>query len=191
MTKSQVDAKPDLDQAVDEAIQAKMQGGAIRKPKRRSPKKIPKIEEALEKKMQGGAIRKPKKRSPKKIPKIEEALEKKMQGGAIRFHDAMHKHLHNNLSGRGGRFDSALVREKMHQVMSRYHPALFQSYLSGQVRDIPTDRQYHLGGPIKPVRRDPRPTIINTGGSMSSLTHSENGVLQAHDSTFYQNYELV
>ena len=54
MTKSQGDAKPDLDQAVDEAIQAKMQGGAIRKPKRRSPKKIPKIEEALEKKCRVG-----------------------------------------------------------------------------------------------------------------------------------------
>jgi len=169
-----------------------MKGGAIRKPKKRSPKKDPAIQEAIAKKFEGGAIRNPKKKKSQKKPEpYEEALAKKMQGGKLRFHDATHKYLHQNLSGRGGRLDKPFVREKMHQLMSHYHPSLFQSYLSGKVRDIPSDPQYALGGPPRPTRRDPRPTVVDSGGSMSSLTHSENGLLQAYDSTFYSHYELV
>ena len=168
-----------------------MKGGAIRKVRKKSPKKDIKIEEALAAKMQGGAIRKHKKKSPKKDPKIEEALAAKMQGGKLKYHDAVHKYLHRNLSGRGGRLDSPYVREKMHQLMSSYHPALFQSYLSGRVRDIPSDPQYALGGPPQPTRRDPRPTVVDTGGSMNAITHSENGILHAFDSTFYNHFELV
>jgi hypothetical protein len=168
-----------------------MQGGAIRKVKKRSPKKDPKIEEALAAKMQGGAIRKVRKKSPKKNPKIEEALAAKMQGGKIKYHDVMHKYLHKNLSGRGGHLDSPFVREKMHQLMSSYHPALFQSYITGKVRDIPSDPQYALGGALRPTRRDPRPTVVNWGGSMRPISHSENGVLQAFDSTFHNYVELV
>ena len=185
-----------------------MKGGAIRKAKKRSPKKDTKIEEALATKMQsGGAIRKPKKKSPKKDQKVEEAIAAKMQGGKLaadsgaplvgaggklKFHDATHKYLHQKLSGRGGHIDSPFVREKMHQLMSAYHPALFQSYLSGKVRDIPSDPHYALGGlPLPPTRIDPRPTVVDTGGSMAALTHSENGLLQAFDSTFYNHFELV
>ena len=168
-----------------------MKGGAIKKAKKRSPKKDPVIQEAIAKKFQGGAIKKPKKKSQKKPEAFEEAIAKKMQGGKLRFHDATHKFLHQNLSGRGGRLDKPFVREKMHELMSHYHPSLFQSYLSGKVRDIPSDPQYALGGPPRPTRRDPRPTVVDSGGSMSSLTHSENGVLQAHDSTFYTHFELV
>jgi hypothetical protein len=189
-----------LDEKVGEAIQEKMKGGAIRKVKKRSPKKDIKIEEALATKMQsGGAIRKPKKKSPRKNPKVEEAIAAKMQGGkldshrssGLRFHDATHKYLHQKLSGRGGHIDTPFVREKMHQLMSAYHPSLFQSYLSGKVRDVPSDPHHALGGPPRPTRRDPRPTVVDTGGSMAALTHSENGILQAFDSTFYNHFELV
>ena len=166
-------------------------GGAIRKPQKRSPKKNQEIEEAIEKTMQGGAIRKPKKRSPKKNQEIEEALDRKMQGGKIRFHDAIHKYVHPRLSGRGGRFDSPFVREKMHQLMSAYHPSIFQSYLAGKVHDIPSDPHYEFGGVPQRVRYDPRPTVVDTGGSMNALTHSENGFLQSFDSTFYSHSEIV
>jgi len=185
-----VKTKTELDAKVSEAINTTM-GGAIRKARKKSPKKNLKVEEAIEKKMQGGAIRKAKKKSPQKNPKVEEALEKKMQGGKLRFHDATHKYLHQSLSGRGGRFDPPFVREKMHQLMSRYHPTVFQSYLTGSVKDLPQDQQYHLGSKVQPVRRDPRPTVVDTGGSMNALTHSENGSLQAFDSTFYSHYQLV
>ena len=167
------------------------QGGAILKARKRSPKKKPKIDEALEKQMQGGAILKARKRSPKKKPKIDEALEKQMQGGKIKYHDRMHKHLHKNLTGRGGRFDSEFVREKMHQVMSAYHPALFNSYMTGKVRDFPTDTRYEPGPKPVATRPDPRPTVVDMGGSMRSLTHSENGALQSFDNTFYSHLEIV
>ena len=166
-------------------------GGAIRKPRKRSPKKQEEIEEALEKTMQGGAIRKPKKRSPKKKQDIEEALDRKMQGGKIKFHDPIHKYVHPRLSGRGGRFDSPFVREKMHQLMSAYHPSIFHSYLSGRVQDVPSDPHYDFGGAPQRVRHDPRPTVVDSGGSMRALTHSENGFLQSFDSTFYSHSEIV
>ena len=166
-------------------------GGAIRKPRKRSPKKKQEIDEALEKTMQGGAIRKPRKRSPKKKQDIEEALDRKMQGGKIKFHDPIHKYVHPRLSGRGGRFDSPFVREKMHQLMSAYHPSIFHSYLSGRVQDVPSDPHYDFGGTPQRVRHDPRPTVVDSGGSMRALTHSENGFLQSFDSTFYSHSEIV
>lgn len=141
--------------------------------------------------MQGGSIRKPKKKSPKKNPAVEEALNQKMQGGRVRFHDPIHKYVHGRLSGKGGRFDPPFVREKMHQMMSAYHPSIFQSYLSGRVHDLPKDPHYEFGGHPQRVRHDPRPTVVNSGGSMRALTHSENGFLQSYDSTFYSHAEIV
>ena len=182
---------PQKKQEIEEALEKTMQGGAIRKPRKRSPKKKQEIDEALEKTMQGGAIRKPRKRSPKKKQDIEEALDRKMQGGKIKFHDPIHKYVHPRLSGRGGRFDSPFVREKMHQLMSAYHPSIFHSYLSGRVQDVPSDPHYDFGGAPQRVRHDPRPTVVDSGGSMRALTHSENGFLQSFDSTFYSHSEIV
>jgi len=166
-------------------------GGKVLKPRKRSPKRTQKIEEALAKKMQGGKISKPKKRSPKKNLPVQEAIQKKMQGGKIKFHDPIHRHLHKNLSGRGGRFDPPFVRQKMHQMLSAYHPSVFHSYMSGKPQDIPQDSHYAPGKPIQPVRADPRPTIIDYGGSLNALTHSENGLLQSFDSTFHSHLEIV
>ena len=149
------------------------------------------ISEEVDLDEQGGAIRKAKKRSPKKTPKVEEALEKQMQGGKMKYHDRMHKHLHKNLSGRGGRFDSQFVREKMHQVMSSYHPSLFHSYMTGKARDLPGHTYDEPKPKPVPTRRDPRPSVVDMGGSMSGITHSENGRLQSFDSTFYQHLEIV
>ena len=184
------DTGPELDEKVEEALAT--QGGAIRKPrKKKSPKKAPKVEEALAASMQGGAIKKPKKKSPKKEPKVEEALAASMQGGKLRFHDPMHKYLHGELSGRGGRLDTPFVRQKMHDLMSRYHPSILQSYLAGKVRDLPQDPHWDLGAPPQQTRPDPRPTFVDHGGSLNRLTHSENGILQAHDSRWHPQFELV
>ena len=70
-----------MDEKVSEAIQETMKGGAIRKVRKKSPKKDIKIEEALAAKMQGGAIRKHKKKSPKKDPKMIKKYTKK---GAVK-----------------------------------------------------------------------------------------------------------
>ena len=168
------------------------EGGKIIKPKKRSPKRSPTIQAAIAETMKGGKIEKPKKRSPKKDQKIEEAIQTKMQsGGKLKFHDPIHRHLHKNLSGRGGRFDPPFVRQKMHQMMSAYHPSIFHSYMSGKPQDIPQDNHYAPGRPIQRVRKDPRPTIVDMGGSLNALTHSENGLLQSFDSTFHSYLEIV
>ena len=107
-------------------------GGAIKKPRKKSPKRDEKIEEALQKKNEGGAIRKPRKKSPKRDEKIEEALHKKYEGGAIRkpkkYHSKHHKYLMEKLTGRGGRLDSPQCRNMMHHVFKNYPPEYFQTY---------------------------------------------------------------
>jgi len=167
------------------------EGGKIVKTRKRSPKRAPRVEEAIAKSMQGGRITKSRKRSPKKNQKVQEAIQKKMQGGKIRFHDPIHRHLHKNLSGRGGSFDPPFVRQKMHQMLSAYHPSIFHSYMTGKAHDIPQDPHYAPGAPITKVRPDPRPTVVDFGGSLNALTHSENGYLQSFDSTFHSHIEIV
>ena len=159
-------------------------------PKRKEQKVDPKIAEALRKQAQMGGSIQPKKVKFKKEevkPKIKEAFEKKSR----KYHDPTHKFLMENLSGKGGGFDSPAVRKRMHQVMSSYHPKVFESYHRGRgmrthehFTDIP-------GAPIrKQVRKDPRPHVVSLGGSMRGITHSVNGVLQSFDSTFYTHLQV-
>ena len=170
---------------VEQAEQFKtLTGGAINpknvkvRPKIKK-RKDEKVEEAEELKVKsGGAIRK-------------SALKKRKKVGIKRFHDPIHKHLHHNLSGRGGKLDPPYVRKKMQELMQGFHPAVWQSYIKGKVHDLPEDRQYHHGPPIKATRPDPRPTVVDTGGSLAALHHSENGVLTSVDTTFYSHFEVV
>ena len=147
--------------------------------------------------MQGGAIRKVKTKAKRKSPKkekIEQALAMTMQGGKLskrKYYDAHHKYLSQKLTGKGGHLDSPYCREKMHSLMSKYHPSLFQSYLSGKVRDIPHDQQYHLDLPQMPTLKDRRPHVVDYGGSLAGLTHRENGLLMAHDSSFHKHLQLI
>ena len=174
-------------------------GGKIEKKKVRfkQKKKDDKLDEALEKQAQGGAINKKKIRvkQKKKDEKLEEALEKQAQGGYLKkkktFHDPIHKHLHANLSGRGGRVDPPYVRKKMAELMSSYHPALFQTYMRGKAHDLPQDHSFSPGAPVKQNRPDVRAHVVDSGGSLSALHHSVNGVLTSVDSTFYHHLEVV
>ena len=183
--------------------------------KKKSPKK-PKFkqEEAIKYKAeQGGAIsaRLPEKeKKPKKDKSLghkeQEALAyKASQGGAIpkvkkkkkgkskiqRFHDPIHRHLHQHLSGRGGRLDPPYVRKKMYELTKNMHPSIFHSYMHSKPMDLPQHYQDHPGKNITSNPRDSISHVIDTGGSMSSLTHSENGLLQAHDSRFYHQSEII
>ena len=140
----------------------------------------------------GGAIKEPKTKLKKKDPKIEEAIEaqSKQMGGKL-FYSPTHKYLHEKLSGRGGRLDTAFCREKMHQLMSRYHPSLFQSYLTGRVPE--RTPSYHERSHPTPKFQKPRLTraLIDTGGSLNGISHSENGLLQAFDLTFHHFVQLI
>ena len=176
---------------------ATYEGGAIDKKKvrKRSPKQKEKIMEALASE-KGGAIDKKKvrKRSPKQKEKIMEALATEKGGSMsrnIKFHDKRHKYLYEKLSGRGGGFDSPECRKMMYNLMKHSHPSVWNSYIKGKAVDIHKDPRFHLLNAKPPVKQDRRNHITNYGGSMRSLTHSENGMLRAHDHSFHHEIEIV
>ena len=148
--------------------------------------------------MQGGAIgKKVKRRQQKKEKKIEEALQQQMQGGRVQrigkrtFHSATHKYLMEKLTGRGGKLDSSLCRKKMHDVMKNFHPSVFQTYITGKYHDPTIHDKYDMKSKPHPYRKERRPDVISFGGSLKALTHSVNGLLQSHDSTFYHSFEMI
>ena len=169
--------------------QDRIPGGAIRKTHRKEPLRNEKVMQALAASVRGGSIRKARKKEPSRNKKIEQALAAK-RGGGIRFHDKSHKYLYEKLSGRGGRLDSALCRKMMFNIMDKYDPTLFQSYLHGKVIDTP---RFHHDHPIQTPRpkRDARADIIHYGGSLNSITHSENGLLRSHNPEFHNFFEIV
>ena len=164
-------------------------GGAILKPRKKSPKRNEKIEQALATKV-GGAIRNPRKKSPKKDEKIQQALATKV-GGRLKFNDYTHKYMYNKLTGKGARHDSAQCRGMMHTIMSKYHPSILNSYLAGKVTDLPRFENDHLQKTPAPTRRDARVDVIEHGGSLHPISHSENGFLTLHNSEFHHMVEIV
>ena len=170
------------------SFENRIPGGAIRKAHKKEAARDDKLMQALGT-FEGGAIRKARKKELKRDKKLEQALSAR-KGGGIRFHDKAHKYLYNKLSGRGGRLDSPMCRKMMHQIMDKYDPTLFQSYIRGKVIDTP---RFHHDHPIKTPRqsRDAGADVINHGGSLNSITHSENGLLRSHDSEFHNFLEIV
>ena len=164
-------------------------------PKIKKKKKDEKVEDALQAQaaQMGGAIRKPILRKKKKVGKNREALnvQASQMDGQPMFHSPTHKYLHEKLSGRGGAFDSPFVRQKMHQLMSRYHPAMFQTYSTGRVNHLKDEFHDRWHPAPRPQAREKRPTYVDTGGSLRSVSHSENGLLQSFDSTFHHHLELI
>ena len=164
-------------------------GGAIVKPRKKSPKKDDKIQQALATRV-GGAIRKVRKKSPKKDEKILQALATKV-GGGLKFYDKNHRYMHGKLSGYGAKRDSAQCRTHMYSIMKNYHPNLWNSYIAGRVRDLPKFENDHLQTTAKSSRPDSRADVVDSGGSLNPLSHSENGFLTAHNSEFHNFYEIV
>jgi len=164
-------------------------GGAIVKPRKKSPKRKKEIEEALATRV-GGAIRNVKKKSPKKDEKIQQALATKV-GGSLKFYDKTHKYMYNKLSGHGAKRDSAQCRTMMYSIMKNYHPNLWNSYIAGSVKDLPRFENDHLQTTAKSSRPDSRADVVDSGGSLAPLSHSENGFLTAHNDEFHHFYEII
>ena len=172
-------------------------GGKIDKSRvrKKSPERKEKITQALRADIQkGGRIDKSKvrKKSPERKEKLLQAMRTDIQkGGRLPYHDARHKYLHQNLSGKGAHHDSPMCRKVMHTLMSKCHPSIWSSYVKGKTHDIPTDKSLHLHNAPKPLRRDPQADVIHFGGSIRALSHSENGMLTYHDSDFHNYLEIV
>ena len=166
-------------------------GGAIIKKRirKKSPEREEKVEEALATTVGGAIIKKRiRKRSPKKKEEIEEALATQ-QGGSIRYHSAMHKHLHESLSGKGGALDTPFVRKHMHSIMKNYDPTVLKTYLTGKVHRLPTFSNDHH----KRTKRgtDVGADLLYMGGSMMSVSHCEDGYLVHHDARHHPFHEIV
>ena len=144
----------------------------------------------------GGAItKKVKKRSPKKEYKIQEALATET-GGAIkkrgvRYYNKHHKYLKEKLTGRGGRLDSTECRKMMYHVMKKLPAEYFQTYIRGRTTRPQRFENDHLTNSRKPRYEDATAHVIDMGGSLSAITHSENGYLRSHDSTFHHTYQEI
>ena len=180
--------EPELDEPIK---RVQFSGGAISKKVRtRSPKRDKKIEQALATKVGGAISKKVRTRSPKRDKKIEQALATKV-GGSLKFHDNTHKYMYNKLTGHGARKDSQQCRTMMYNIMSKYHPSLWNSYLAGRVKDLPRFENDHLQTTPVPVKVDARADIIETGGSLNRISHSENGFLTAYNSEFHHYIEIV
>ena len=96
------------------------------------------------------------------------------------------------LTGRGGRLDSSECRKMMYHVMKNYPPEYFQTYIKGRVSDNTSHfSNDHLTNAPPQRFQDPGADVIDRGGSLLGITHSENGYLQAHDSTFHHTYQEV
>ena len=78
----------------------------------------------------------------------------------------------------------------MHNIMSKYDPTLFQSYLRGKVMDLPRFDHDH---PIRTKRAivDSHADVIDRGGSLNSISHSENGILRSHNAEFHHYFEII
>ena len=141
---------------------------------------------------EGGAIRKPRKKSPKRDEKIEQALATKV-GGRMKFYDAQHKYMFNKLSGRGARSDTAQCRQMMQSIMENYHPSFWNSYVAGKVKDVSRFENDHLTSYKKQAaqRVESRPDVVDVGGSLNPLSYSENGFLMSHNPEFHSHYEVI
>ena len=68
---------------------------------------------------------------------------------------------------------------------------IFDMLFVTRVVDLPKFLPDHTGNIPKPRRRDPTADVIDRGGSLWGLTHSENGFLMSHDSEFHHFSELI
>ena len=94
----------------------------------------------------------------------------------------MYSHYGGQISGKGARFDPPHVRKFVHHTLKQY-PKLLHAYNAGRVVNPP--------GFQVPFRADSRgPDIIDYGGSLPQISHSENGRLVHFDAqqTAHKNF---
>ena len=98
-------------------------------------------------------------------------------------------HYGGSLSGRGAAYDHPDTARAVMRTLQQYPEAL-QTYLSGSVAN-PRVRVPHLtDNAHSGAGRGSRASIVDYGGSMAGLTHSVNGYLSSHDSSFPHEFHI-
>ena len=98
-----------------------------------------------------------------------------------------YSHYGGSLSGRGLAHDPPDVARAMIQTFAQ-HPEVLHTYIQGRV---PNPRQHvpHLTQKVN-SRQGAGASIVDYGGSMSAISHSENGYLVSHDSRFPHEFHI-
>ena len=160
------------------------ESGACKKKGKTSQKKVrfaAKRTKRVDPKEEGGAIRKAALR-PVKIDKkkasFTRALYDLKDDEPDYFQDvenSMYSHYGGQISGRGSRHDPPHVQRFVHHTLKHY-PKILDAYHKGRVVNPPLRQQ-----PVRPSGRGP--DIVDYGGSLDPISHSENGRLVTFDSS--------
>ena len=98
-----------------------------------------------------------------------------------------YSHLGGQLSGRGMAYDPPHVAQAMIKSFQSY-PEILAAYTQGRVSNPPAAR---LDGFQQFAARDSSASVIDYGGSLDAISHSENGYLVAHDSSFPHEFHII
>ena len=98
-----------------------------------------------------------------------------------------YSHLGGQLSGKGAAYDPPHVAQSVIKSLQAY-PEILAAYTQGRVSNPPGSR---YDGFQEFAQRDAGASIIDYGGSIDGVTHSENGYLVAHDSSFPHEFHIV
>ena len=98
-----------------------------------------------------------------------------------------YNHYGGSLSGRGLAHDDSATVKSMLRTFAN-HPEVLHTYVQGRVSN-PRQSVPHLTQKVN-SRRDAGASIVDYGGSVNGITHSENGYLMSHDSTFSHEFYI-
>ena len=98
-----------------------------------------------------------------------------------------YSHLGGQLSGLGMAYDPPHVAQSIIKSFQAY-PEILAAYTQGRVSNPPSAR-YDAFQEF--AARDSGASVIDYGGSVDGLTHSENGYLVAHDSSFPHEFHII
>ena len=99
-----------------------------------------------------------------------------------------YSHYGGSLSGRGSAHDDSATVRAMMQTFAN-HPEILHTYVQGRVPN-PQQMVPHLTQRVHPRGRGAGASIVDYGGSMNAISHSENGYLVSHDPTFSHEFYI-
>ena len=99
-----------------------------------------------------------------------------------------YSHYGGALSGLGAAYDPPDVAKAMMKTFAQY-PEILHTYIQGRVPN-PPQKVRHLTEHSH-ARRDAGASIVDYGGSLRAISHSENGYLVSHDSRFPNEFHII
>ena len=97
-------------------------------------------------------------------------------------------HYGGSLSGRGLAHDDSATARAMMQTFAN-HPEILHTYVQGRVPN-PQQMVPHLTQRVHSRSQGSGASIIDYGGSLQAISHSENGFLMSHDPSFSHEFYI-